>query len=579
MSEILPILAERFSMIALLAFILSKADFFKKLIYNNPVTKKDLFFTILIFGIIGILGTYIGVPIKDAIANTRVVGPMVAGLIGGPIVGIGAGTIAGIHRIFLGGFTAIPCGISTILEGLAGGLIRKFYKGEYIPWNLAFIAGFIGEAVQMIIILAVAKPFPKALDLVNVVGLPMMIVNATGIAVFMLIIESVFDEKEQISAKQAKAALEIATKTLPYLRKGLNEESAYKTAEIIYNATSVSAVAITDQEKILAHVGLASDHHKAGMPILTYATKEAIKNGNIHIVKTKEEIGCPYENCPLASAVIVPLFKYEKLVGTLKLYKGSNKLRNNIISSTEIELAKGLSHLMSYQIEIADAEYQRKLASEAKLGALQAQINPHFLFNALNTVISFIRTKPDEARELLINLSEYFRHNLKNSGKYIPISQELNNINSYLYIEKSRFGDKLNIIKDIDNSVLTYNIPAFTLQPIVENAVRHGILYKPEGGTIIIKIKDEQTQIKFYVEDDGIGIKSDEQKNLFKKGFGDGAGIGLYNVNERLIASFCNECSLNIESKENIGTKVSFKIPKNYLKRNEAYEDIKSVNY
>ncbi|MGC8705919.1 MAG: LytS/YhcK type 5TM receptor domain-containing protein, partial [Desulfurella sp.] len=127
---------ERLSIIAILAFFLSKASFFKNILYNAKVKKTDLLLAILIFAGIGILGTYTGVPIKDAIANSRVIGPMVGGLIGGPIVGFGAGLIAGLHRLTLGGFTATTCGISTALEGLLGGLIRKYYKGEYIPWEL-----------------------------------------------------------------------------------------------------------------------------------------------------------------------------------------------------------------------------------------------------------------------------------------------------------------------------------------------------------------------------------------------------------------------------------------------------------
>ncbi|MGB9780591.1 LytS/YhcK type 5TM receptor domain-containing protein [Caldanaerobacter sp.] len=579
MYDLLITLAERFSIIALLAFLLSKAEFFKKMVYNTSLTKKDLAVTMIIFGLIGIAGTYLGVPINDAIANSRVVGPMVAGLIGGPFVGLGAGLIAGIHRFFLGGFTAIPCGISTILEGFAGGIIRRYYKGKYIPWDYAFLAGFIGEGVQMLIILATAKPFHQAVELVKIVGIPMMVVNATGIGIFMIIIKSIFDEKEQIAAIQAKVALDIASKTLPYLRKGLNEESAQKTAEIILECTNVSAVAITDKKKILAHVGIASDHHKPGSPILTNATKEAIKTGEIKIAKSREEIGCPYENCELNSAVIVPLFKYDKLVGTLKLYKGGKKSRDNMITNAEIELAKGLGHLISYQLEIADAEYQKKLATEAKLNALQAQINPHFLFNSLNTVISFIRTNPRIARELLINLSEYFRHNLRNVGKYITVEEELNNINAYLYIEKARFGDKLNIDQDIDVSILTCYMPSFILQPIVENAVKHGILPKGEKGTVKIKIKDEGDYINFYVEDDGVGMTQEELKNLFKEGIGKGAGIGLYNVNERLTVAFSKECALSIESELGKGTRVSFKIPKIYVLRNEIYEDIESANY
>jgi len=571
MNSLIIILAERFSMVALLAFVLSKTEFFKKIIDNTKPTKKDYFLLMVIFGIIGILGTYTGIPINDAIANSRVVGPMVAGFLGGPLVGLGAGLIAGVHRYFLGGFTALPCALSTILEGLAGGIIRRYYKGEYISWQLAFVAGFIGEAVQMGIILLTAKPFSDALALVNIVGLPMMIVNATGIAIFMIIIKSVFEEKERIAAYQAKKALNIATRTLPYLKKGLNEISAYKAAEIIYASTNVAAVALTNTEKVLAHIGVGCEHHKPGIPILTEATKRAIESGEIQIIKSKEGIGCPIEGCQLSSVVIVPLFCRGNIAGTLKLYQSG---RNKVISNVEIELAMGLGHLISNQLEIADAEYQRKLANEAQLKALQAQINPHFLFNALNTVISFIRTKPNEARELLINLSEYFRHNLQSMGKFNTIAKEIEHVNAYLFIEKARFGDRLNVEQDIDENILSYLIPSFVLQPIVENAIKHGIIHKEEGGTIKIKIKDAGEFIEFYVEDDGVGISKEGLKNVLKPYCGSGAGIGLYNVNERLRSLMGTDSTLSIISEPKKGTRVTFKIPKNWAKGDELYEAV-----
>ncbi|WP_291493543.1 sensor histidine kinase [Desulfurella sp.] len=567
MNSLLLTMLERLSIVAILAFFLSKASFFKNILYNAKVKKTDLFLAILIFAGIGILGTYTGVPIKDAIANSRVIGPMVGGLIGGPIVGFGAGLIAGFHRLTLGGFTATTCGISTALEGLLGGLIRKYYKGEYIPWELALFAGVLGESMQMGIILLFAKPYSKALDLVNDIGMPMTVTNAIGITVFMMIVKSVLDEKENISAALAKLSLEIANKTLPFLRNGLNEVSAYNTAKIIYESTDLDAVALTDTSKILAHVGVGDDHHKISMPIQTSATKNSILNGEINIANTKEEIGCSVRTCQLNSVVIVPLKCFDKTIGTLKLYRAKKKVSRKIISNTDIELAKGLAQLISYQIEIAQVEEQKKLASQAKLIALASQMNPHFLFNTLNAVISFIRTNPQVAREMLINLSEYLRYNLKNIGSFITIEKELEIAKAYLFIEKARFGSKIEIIEEIDESLLNEKIPAFVLQPLVENAIKHSMPLISSKLILNIKIKRKGSYIHFSVTDNGPGINQEKLQRLFDTNYKNdiqsqnSAGIGIKNVNERLVSIFGNISRLHINTKEGEGTNVHFLMP------------------
>lgn len=574
--SLLLIMLERLSIIAILAFFLSKASFFKNILYNAKVTKKDLILAILIFAGIGILGTYTGVPTKDAIANSRVIGPMVGGLIGGPIVGFFAGLIAGLHRLTLGGFTATTCAVSTALEGLLGGLIRKYYKGEYVPWELAFFAGVLGEGMQMGIILLFSKPYPKALDLVNDIGMPMTVTNAIGVAVFMMIVKSVFDEKENISATLAKLSLDIANKTLPFLRNGLNEISAINAAKIIYESTDLDAVAITNTDKILAHIGVGDDHHKSGMPIQTNATKNTLLNGEINIATTKEEIGCSIKDCPLNSVVIVPLKCFDKLVGTLKLYRSRKKVSRRVISNTDIELAKGLAQLISYQIEIAQVEEQKKLATQAKLIALASQMNPHFLFNTLNAVISFIRTNPQVAREMLINLSEYLRYNLKNIGTFITIAKELEIVKSYLYIEKARFGNKIEIEEEIDESLLEEKIPAFVLQPLVENAIVHSISKINTKLVLKIKIQRIKEYIQFYVTDNGPGIKQEKLQKIFtannqitsEQESENGLGIGIKNVNERLVSIFGKDAYLHINTKEGKGTIVHFKMPKSSLLQN-----------
>ncbi|MGF7400006.1 LytS/YhcK type 5TM receptor domain-containing protein [Thermoanaerobacterium thermosaccharolyticum] len=545
MLNLLILLAERFSMIGLLAFILSKANFFKKVISNN-VSYKDLSILIAIFSLIGIIGTYVGIPINGAIANSRVVGPMIAGLLGGPFIGLIVGFIAGFHRFLIGGFTALACGISTTLEGLIGGIIKKYYKNT-VDWKVAFLAGIIGETLQMVLILAISRPFSSALSLVKVIGIPMILVNSTGIAVFMLIIKSVFDEIDTIQSRQAKIILDITSKAIPYIRNGLNSDTAKIVSEIIYEAIDVDAVAITDMKTILASVGLDEANKKCHL--FKKSEVNAFRFKKVYVDNNKRGLG-------LLSSVTAPLYCYDELVGTLKIFR-----KNKFVNSTDIEVAKGLSNLISNQLEIADAENQKRIANEMKFNALQAQINPHFLFNALNTVISFIQYNPDGASKLLITLSEYLRNNLRYAGKWIMICKELENIDAYLFIEKARFGDKINVVKDIDDDLLNMYIPALLIQPIVENAVKHGILPKDNGGTVTIRIKNNNDCIRFSIEDDGEGIENEMLKKIVKEGYSNNVGVGIRNVYER-IQSVQKGALFKIESKKGYGTKVIFDFPK-----------------
>ena len=202
----------------------------------------------------------------------------------------------------------------------------------------------------------------------------MILVNSIGLAVFVELVSSVSREQERFGAYQAQTALKVALRTLPFLRNGLNYKSASETAQIILEMTDLDAVAITDESKILAHKGAEEDHHKPGTPLLTSATKTALASGEIAVPLTKHEIGCKNNKCRLGSAIIVPLKRWDKTIGALKLYR----LKEGGISSLDMELADGLAHLFSNQLELAEVENQRKLLCDAEIKALQAQINPHF---------------------------------------------------------------------------------------------------------------------------------------------------------------------------------------------------------
>lgn len=551
--ELLIEMLERMSVIAMFAFVLSHTGMFRRLVTNQEAFWDRMLLTGL-FGLIGIAGTYAGIPVYDALANSRVVGVMAAGLIGGPLMGGAAGLIAGGHRYLLGGFTAFSCAVANLAEGLIAGAIHHYYPVRPIPWWVALAGGIAGETVQMLIILLTAKPYEQAFLLVREIALPMILINSIGLSIFMLIMKTAKESQEKIGSERSQKALHIATKTLPYLRRGLTPETAAETAKIIYFAGGYDAVAFTDSTQALSFIGAEADHHRPDkVSELTKATCHVLATGQMFIARDREDIGCSHKECKLASAVIVPMTQAGRTIGTLKLYY----TRKDAIGPGDIVFADGLAHLFSTQLELTEIDRQAKLTSKAELKALHAQINPHFFFNTLNTITSLIRTKPDQARELLIKLGALFRFTMHRTGKKITIAEELKQVRAYLAIEQARHGDKLVIREEIEEQALDYLIPSLTIQPLVENAIKHGLQPKVDGGCIHLRVEDRDHGVTVSVIDNGVGMDILKNHPLQRPS---GESIGLKNVHERLIGLYGE--GLEIKSRPGAGTTVAFTLPK-----------------
>lgn len=374
-------------------------------------------------------------------------------------------------------------------------------------------------------------------------------------------------------------SLQIANETLPFLRQGLNSETAHHAAEVIKKIGDVPAVAVTDKQYVLAFLGTGCERHPPGGTIITNATKEVIATGQLKIVAKKQDFNCPYQDscdCPLGAAIIAPLMCRGEVVGTIKLYQ----TKEGPMPSNLVKLAAGIAQLLGVQMELAELDRQTQLLTKAELDALQAQINPHFLFNTLNTISMFIRTNPETARRLLKRLAAFFRHSLKRRGHWVTFEEELSYLHHYLVLEKARFREKLRIVRDIDERVLPYKIPVLTLQPLVENAIRHGITPKLGKGTVKISIHLlDDKEILVAVMDDGVGIKPEILSEVLKPGFGSGSGVGLSNVHERLKLLFGEDRGLTIESSPNVGTTVILRIPlTEKLVRGGNDSEVKGVN-
>lgn len=572
MFELLITMVERLGIIVTIAFILTRFQFFRDMIYQEKLSTRQQFTAIVFFGFFGIIGTYTGLSLDteslqfnrwtaglatdEAIANSRVIGVVLAGLLGGYKVGIGAGLIAGLHRFTLGGFTAFSCGLAAIIAGIVSG---AFHRNNHVKLSSAFFIGALAETIQMLVILLIARPFEQARTLVEIIGLPMILANGIGSALFLLIIKSVVNEEEKVGAIQAQKTLRIADKTLAHLRNGLNPNSAKAVCHILHNEIKTSAVAMTDLSDILAHVGLGYDHHRAESPIQTQITMNAIRQGEI-VIANQRAIHCRVEGCPLGAVVIAPLKQRDTTIGTLKFYFSSEKEITNVI----MEVITGLSSLLSSQLEIAEADKARQLAKEAEIKALQAQISPHFLFNTLNTIVSLVRIDPAKARKLLVSLSHYLRQNLNvTTHTMTSLEQELKHVKAYLELEQARFVNKLEVIYEIDQGALLKNIPPLTLQPIVENAIKHGIKNKESDCRIKIMIKKRNRSTYVKVEDNGHGMESERASQIGKSPIPSetGTGLALYNVNRRLTMMFGEEAALKIKSEQDTGTEIAFSIP------------------
>ncbi|EGW36401.1 sensor histidine kinase [Desulfosporosinus sp. OT] len=550
-------LALNIGLIVTVAYLMTRTKLFRRMLRSKANTQEKVFL-VLLFGIIGIAGTYTGVNIKGALANSRVIGVAVGGLLGGPLVGLCAGVLAGVHRTLLGGFTAGACGIATIVEGSIAGYMGRKFSGD-LTWKRSLFVGMGIEVIQMLVILLIARPYYAAWDLVQDIGLPMIIMNGVGISIFVSVIHNSLEEEERIGAVQAQKALYIANLTLPILRLGLNKDTARSVAQIIHEQTDVAAVALTDRDQILAHVGKGFDHHEAGHAIQTLATHQALDSGELKLAATRAEIGCAEPNCPLFSALVVPLHIQHSVVGTLKIYR--EQARG--ISPVDWEFGAGLGMLFSTQLELATLETHACLVRRSELKALQAQVNPHFLFNALNTVVSFCRTDPEKARNLLLQLGDFFRKNLKSGEKFVTLREECEHIRAYLAIEQARFSDRLCVREEITDDALNWRLPGLTLQPLVENAIKHGIYPMSTLGEILISALVEEEILVVRIWDNGVGIPA-EKLALIHAGVEvstSGLGIGLQNVAQRLQILYGKRADFVITSKAGAGTEVTLKLP------------------
>ena len=540
-------------LLVLIATMLTKLPMVRSMLLEDSHAMGSRAALAVIFGLVSIFSTYTGVRAQGAIVNTRVIGVLAAGLLGGPYVGIGAAVIGGLHRYLfdIGGFTAVSCAVSTFVEGLIGSAFSKRFKAGKIDGAGVFLITALAEIGQMAIILLISRPFPAALDLVRLIAFPMIIMNALGMVVFLGTFNMVFMEEDSQFAEKMRLAMGIVDQSLPHLRKGLYSTADMEaTADIIYQSTSCAAVMITDAQKILAMKGenwydvlrdeavlkpILSSIHDRKPTTFSYAEKT---DPLYHILKNH-------------IIVAAPLIEMDKPVGSLTMMVK----KHWHTSQSNLDFASELARLFSTQLELSDLDYQKKLRRKAEFKALQSQVNPHFLYNALNTISCVCRENPDRARELILTLSSYYRQALENDQYMLSLHTELYHVASYLELEQARFEEKL-VVELVVEDDLNCKVPSFILQPLVENAVRHGG-DRTGARHVSISAHSVEGMAEIAVADRGQGIPREVVLGLYT---GQGKGVGLSNVHKRLKSIYGEDNGLKIETSE-AGSRVWFRIP------------------
>jgi two-component system, LytTR family, sensor kinase len=346
-----------------------------------------------------------------------------------------------------------------------------------------------------------------------------------------------------------QSALHAATSTLPHLRRGLTGRSAERAVPHLLALTGAAAIALADTRAVLAIEGEGREQVRPGDLLSKLLARTP--DDRLHIVP---RLISSDPTCPLRSAVLVPLTVQDRRAGTLIAFYNSTGRP----SQAELRVVQEAASLVSAQVALSVLAEQEERLARAELRALRAQISPHFIYNALAAVAGDIHARPEEARELLIDFAEFTRYLFRDGRSYVTLGEEIDHVERYLRLEQARFRDHLHVSIDVPAETRDVVVPAMSVQPLVENAVRHGVERRAGSGQIEITARAGKQDVELTVRDDGVGIASDRVPALLA---GAGGGIGLSNVDGRLRATFGDRYALRLESEPGSGTRAIMTVP------------------
>ncbi len=381
-----------------------------------------------------------------------------------------------------------------------------------------------------------------------------VIIAAVLVTVIVLAIIStaLIRRRGRLSSPESAATyrtLHAAAEAARHLRDGLTPRAASRAAKDLRPLLGVTAVAFADPEGLLAWEGQA-DHHR--VQVEAHAAHVLRSGQTVRI--GEDQLACTDLDCEVQHAILAPVVSDGRIVAVIGSYH--TEVTADLARATEAVAA-----WVATQLDLAELAATRSRAVEAELRALRAQISPHFIYNSLAAIASFVRTDPSRARELILEFADFTRYALRRSGPFATLSEELNNVERYLMLEQARFGDRLQVCLQVAPEVLSVSVPSLTIQPLVENAVQHGIEAKTGVGLITISAQNFGADAEISIEDDGVGAPPGLMRGLLSGQRG-GDHVGLSNVDARLRQTYGDDYGLVVETAEGAGMKVSFRVPK-----------------
>lgn len=525
-SQLLQFVARNAGLVLLLGMI-SRLPPFRHLFYRQlEETKTQVWFTSY-WSIAGLLAT------KISFGSAYV--PFLAGRYGGAPAGLSVGLVSGAFLLLSGG--SLPSGILHVVAGGLGGLLQsRLTTGKSSPTWVAFAAGFLSVL---------------ALDLPDRIGtwVPMEVMRAGpqgvlalaylttlfGLAdlLFIRLMEFLMSEGERYHAQASVRLLELADKAGSTLATGLTDKAAADLAIKLRQELDLGAVCIGKDGRLLAFDGECAH--------LALGSAQLPTSGD-----HKETFSACPQGCPYNLMEAVPIGTdgaWIAMLGTAK------KTLNPGLKKNLEALGAVLTGMMARTRHLE----QKAELEETRHRFLQAQIRPHFLFNSLNTIASI--AKDEETQQMVLHLAGFLRESFRRDKSMVSLERELEVVDCYLAIEMKRFGDRLTVKLDLADPLPNCELPSFSLQPLVENAVHHGIGAKAEGGEVRISAREVDSQVEISVEDDGPGIPESALSKL-NAGSTSSANIGMANVKQRLETHFGQDSKFAVQ-----GSRVSFRVP------------------
>lgn len=378
-----------------------------------------------------------------------------------------------------------------------------------------------------------------------------LVLGLAGTAVFLLVRRRA---ARHASEGFVPPTLSSISSLLPYFRTAFEPGKSDRLAARLAGLLQLDAVAVADLDGIVGAHGVGADEFERVRAIAERQLAKERTQVHRHRGNPGEETDCSDPYCPQKSYATISIRVEGRPVGTLCALGTS-------LSNNQVRALGDMGRLMEAQMGMRELKQARAQLEEAEMDSLRAQISPHFIYNALNVIATFIVTDSVRARKLVIEFANFTRYSFRKAGRFTSLGDELRAIESYVLLQEARYGSRLKVTLQISPESLSARIPYLSLQPLVENAVRHGVESAEGDGHIQIKAHEEGALTVVTIEDDGAGMDPDRLRAALAGNL-DGHHVGLSNVDTRMRRAFGDEFHLIIDTAPGEGTLITLRIPK-----------------